>query len=141
MATKEKGAAKDKEIIFLSAAKPHAVLVVKSAHHVELPSGQIKSHRGSRVAFVPNAEGVGEFRTSDPELIEFLREHQWYQSGYIFEAGSTVKPKLDGRGRKVSVKQGPAGSGEQVPEPETPAPQEEELPARAARVPLRRAQA
>lgn len=120
------------EVIFVCPKKPQAVITVKSAFTVNHPDGSSSITPGIRVGFIPNEYGVGEYRTSDPKVIKFLREHLWFQKGAIEIAGESVPAE-----RPPRVVQGVLSSKE--PEaPTPPAPEDVPRYPKAAKVPKRR---
>lgn len=131
---------KKKTVIFLCEKKPNAQLVIASAYSKEV-GGRMIPVAGQSVLFVPNEFGVGEVRTSDPKIIEFLRGHQWYESRVIYESKSSEPAVQDPHlAHKEKVKQG-AKSTAAAPQADPPAPADKPAPKRGGRVPPRKTQA
>jgi len=84
MPTLEKPAKTDK-VMFVCPGGYELTLVMKSEDFVAVEGRAIKVHP-KRINFGKRAFGGefrGEFVTNDPEIIDWLRAHEWYRSGPI----------------------------------------------------------
>ena len=123
--------------IFISYRKPECQIVVRSDDHEELGNGRMRVIKGKRATFLKNAQGVGEFRTDDAEIIDFLKAHEWINAGIIEGPFDEVPAKALAKKGLAKVKAGAADTVTAEPLPDAP-PEQQKAPV-AAKIPGRKA--
>lgn len=111
-----------KAVAFLSQFAKH-VLTIRP-DYVEVVNGVRRVVRGKRIEFQPIAGGRGRYTTSDPEEIQFLREHPDMRAGILVEVRPGAPPAPSG---SRSTAEG--GSNDDAPGPAVPEPPASAAPA------------
>jgi hypothetical protein len=123
----------EKRTMFFCERYPHLKIVVHPQRtRRELGEAVLigeKMHKHASVQFVPNPQGVGQYLTSDPMMIEGIKESDSFRTGIVFIANESPK------GKKIDVEVTQGAVGVETPEPQTPAPADVQRKPKAAKTP------
>jgi len=120
-----------KGTLFVCERYPSLKIILNPTHTKEV-AGRPVNVPGRYAQFQRNASGVGEFRTADKEIVDFLKTRPMFKSGIFY-----VAEKAPARENPSKVRQGAIGAGADEAD-ENKAPTDKKAKGGAVRTPKKK---